>query len=79
MVLMHENDRLGTQYYIYECPGVPLKCSRLAGVTSQYTCQGIGRNCKPYQFESDNSTRRTYDFIYDFSQLNSLEEAPHLK
>ena len=31
------------------------------------------------QFESDNSTGRTYDFVYDFSLLNSLEEAPHLK
>ena len=65
--------------YIYECPGVPLKFGRLAGVTGQCTCKGIGENCEHYQFESDNSTGRTYDFTYDFSQLNSLEEAPHLK
>ena len=80
LVLIHENDRLGTQHlYIYELPGVPLKFSRLAGVTGQCTCQGIGGNCEHCQFESDNSTGRIYDSVYEFSQLNSLDEAPHLK
>ena len=77
---IHENDRLGTQHlYIYECPGVPLKFSRLAGVTGQCACQDIGRNCQHCQFKSDNSPGRIYDSIYEFSQLNSLEEAPSLK
>ena len=76
MVLMHEYDRLGTQHLHILMPWVPLKLSRLAGVTGQCTCQGIGRNCEHCQFESDKSTGRTYDFVYDFAQLNSLEEAP---
>ena len=55
--------------YIYECTGVLLKFSRLAGVSGQCICQGIGRNCEHCQFESDNSTGRIYDLIYEYMKI----------
>ena len=47
--------------------GCPLNLVGWQGSQVNAHVKAFGGNCEHCQFESDNSTGRTYDFIYDFA------------
>ena len=61
--------------YIYEYPGVPLKFSRLAGVTGQSTCQGFDGTVNTASLNLATVQGGHIVFANNFLWLISLEEA----